>query len=155
MFQYRAVLVRMRQGDSDRDIARARLMGRRKVAAFRALATRHGWLDAHAPLPEDAQIAAVVGRARRARSTISTVEPFRDIVARWVEQGVAGVAIHPNDAARQRVAVDAGRRGHLYRRCQKSGEPRKSYYGEVGTCLYVGNGGGRICDETGPGIRRQ
>lgn len=94
MFQYRAVLVRMRQGDSDRDIARARLMGRRKVAAFRALATRHGWLDAHAPLPEDAQIAAVVGRARRARSTISTVEPFRDIVARWVEQGVAGVAIH-------------------------------------------------------------
>ena len=28
MFQYRQVLVRLRQGDSDRDIARSRLMGR-------------------------------------------------------------------------------------------------------------------------------
>ena len=33
MFQYRQVLVRLRQGDSDRDVARAGLMGRPKVAA--------------------------------------------------------------------------------------------------------------------------
>ncbi|MBP6435687.1 MAG: IS21 family transposase, partial [Sphingorhabdus sp.] len=94
MFQYRAVLVRLRQGDSDRDIARSRLMGRPKVAALRALAGSEGWLTADTPLPEDAQIAAVVGKARRARSTISTVEPFREVVARWAEQGVGGVAIH-------------------------------------------------------------
>jgi transposase len=94
MFQYRAVLVRLRQGDSERDIARARLMGRRKVAAFRALAEQHGWLAVEAPLPEDGEVAVVVGQARRARSTISTVEPFRAIVTRWVEQGIAGVAIH-------------------------------------------------------------
>lgn len=36
MFRYRQVLVRLHQGDSDRDIARSRLMGRRKVAALRA-----------------------------------------------------------------------------------------------------------------------
>jgi transposase len=94
MFQYRAVLVRLRQGDSERDIARARLMGRGKVAAFRALATRHGWLGADTPLPDDAVIVAVVGQARRARSTISTVEPLRAVVERWVDQGVGGVAIH-------------------------------------------------------------
>jgi transposase len=94
MFQYRAVLVRLRQGDSDRDIARARLMGRPKVAVLRALATQHGWLAPDTPLPEDGEIAAVLGQARRARSTISTVEPFRDVVARWAEQGVGGVAIH-------------------------------------------------------------
>jgi transposase len=94
MFQYRAVLVRLRQGESDRDIARARLMGRPKVAALRALAVQHGWLAADAPLPTDSEIAAVLGQARRARSTVSTVEPFRGLVARWVEQGVAGVAIH-------------------------------------------------------------
>jgi transposase len=94
MFQYRQVLVRLRQGDSDREIARSRLMGRPKVAAFRALAERHGWLEAAAALPEDAQLAAVVGRARRARSTISSVEPHRAIVERWVAQGVGGVAIH-------------------------------------------------------------
>ena len=38
MFQYRQVLVRLRQGDSDREIARSGLMGRPKVALFRALA---------------------------------------------------------------------------------------------------------------------
>jgi len=94
MFQYRAVLVRLRQGDSERDVARARLMGRRKVAAFRALADHNGWLEPDAPLPEDAQIATVVGEARRARSTISTVEPFRELIGRWDAQGVQGVAIH-------------------------------------------------------------
>jgi hypothetical protein len=68
MFQYRAVLVRLRQGDSERDIARARLMGRRKLAAFRALAEGHGWLAAESPLPTDGEVAAVVGQARRART---------------------------------------------------------------------------------------
>jgi transposase len=61
---------------------------------LRALAAREGWLAADAPLPEDATIAAAIGKARRSRSTISTVEPYRDIVARWVERGVNGVAIH-------------------------------------------------------------
>ena len=45
MFQYRQVLVRLRQGDTDRDLARSGLMGRRKVGALRALAEERGWLD--------------------------------------------------------------------------------------------------------------
>lgn len=94
MFQYRQVLVRLRQGDSDRDIARSRLMGRPKVAAFRALAAAQGWLAPEAVLPDDAAISAAVGQARRARSTISTVEPYRAQVERWVGEGVGGIAIH-------------------------------------------------------------
>src|SRR4029078_2210069 len=69
-------------------------MARGKLAAFRALAESRGWLVADAPLPEDAEIAGVIGHARRARSTISTVEAFRDLVNRWLEHGVCGVAIH-------------------------------------------------------------
>jgi len=42
MYQYRQVLARMRQGDSDRDIARSRLMGRKKVAQLRAVAQERG-----------------------------------------------------------------------------------------------------------------
>ena len=94
MFQYRQVLVRLRQGDSDRDIARAGLMGRVKVAAFRALAARHGWLDSATALPDDAELAAAVGTARRARSTISSVEPHRARVERWHAEGISGVVIH-------------------------------------------------------------
>jgi transposase len=94
MFQYRQVLLRLRQGDSDRDIARSRLMGRPKVAALRGLATSQGWLAPDAVLPDDATLSAAVGQARRARSTISTVEPYRARVESWVAEGVGGMAIH-------------------------------------------------------------
>ena len=96
MFQYRAVLVRLRQGDSERDIARARLMGRNKVAAFRALAAEQGWLVPDSPLPDDGSIAATVGAARRARSTVSSVEPFRTQVQRWAATCLRGG--HPRGA---------------------------------------------------------
>ena len=94
MFQYRQVLVRLRQGDTDRDIARARLMGRKKAAALRALAAERGWLDPQAQLPDDATIAAALAPPRRAASTISGVEPHRELVERWVEREVGGVAIY-------------------------------------------------------------
>jgi len=94
MFQYRRVLVRMRQGDSDRDIARAKLMGRRKAGELREVAWERGWLDAAAELPDDAAIAAALGEARRARSTISSLEPHRELIERWMAQDVSGVAIH-------------------------------------------------------------
>jgi hypothetical protein len=42
MFQYRQILVQTRQGDTDRDIARAGLMGRRKAAELRELAWENG-----------------------------------------------------------------------------------------------------------------
>jgi hypothetical protein len=83
MYQYRQVLVRMRQGDTDREIARAGLMGRPKAARLRGLAAEQGWLEPEAAtLPDDAAIAAVIGAAQRARSTISTVEPYRALVDR-------------------------------------------------------------------------
>jgi hypothetical protein len=94
MLRYRQVLLRLRQGDSDRDVARSGLMGRPKVAVFRPLADAQGWLKPEAPPPDDAAIAAVIGAPRRASSTISWVEPYRAQVERWVGQGVHGVAIH-------------------------------------------------------------
>lgn len=94
MFQYRQVLVRLRQGDTDRDIARTKVMGRRKVAVLRALASERGWLAAQGELPDDASIAAAFGQTRRARSTISSAEPHRAQIQRWFEQGVGGIAIH-------------------------------------------------------------
>jgi hypothetical protein len=42
VFEYRQVLARMRQGDSDRDIASARLMGRGKLKTVRRVALDRG-----------------------------------------------------------------------------------------------------------------
>jgi transposase len=94
MHHYRQALVRMRQGESDREIAGARLMGRRKLGEWRQLAAAHGWLDADVPLPDDERIATALGTPRRASSTISTLEPHRELLRSWAQQGVSGTAIH-------------------------------------------------------------
>ncbi len=76
MFQYRQVLVRLRRGESDREIARGKYMGRRKLAVLREVAQRAGWLDPAAPLPEEqrslrpwARRGALPPRFRRSKST--------------------------------------------------------------------------------------
>lgn len=94
MHHYRQVLLRLRAGEAEREIARSRLMGREKVARLRALAAAAGWLEPARELPDDATLATALGAARRARSTISSVEPFRAQVTAWVEAGVQGKAIH-------------------------------------------------------------
>ena len=101
MFQSRQVLVRLRAGDSVREIARSGLMGRDKLSELRAVAEQQGWLAADAAVPDDEAIqAALAGRdgghgaARRASSTISSVEPHRELVKRWFQAGVQGRAIH-------------------------------------------------------------
>ena len=94
MFQYRQVLVRLRAGDTVREIARSGLMGRDKLSALRTMAEQQGWLDPDAPVPDDATIAAALGVGRRASSTVSSVEPHRELVQRWLDAGVQGRAIH-------------------------------------------------------------
>jgi acid phosphatase class B len=48
MHHYRQALLRMRQGDSDRDIAAARVMGRPKAAQWRQMVS---FRSAATPLP--------------------------------------------------------------------------------------------------------
>jgi transposase len=105
MFQYRQVLVRLRAGESEREIARSGVMGRDKLSAFRAQAERQGWLEAGVAVPDDEAIAAALGTGRRASSTVSSVEPHRAVVKRWFDAGVQGRAIH---AALQREHAYTG-----------------------------------------------
>lgn len=93
MYEIRQVLVRMRQGDSDRAIARDGLMGRDKAREVRAVAEAEGWLERAHPLPEDAVLASVFGGTQRA-STTSLVEPYGEEVTAWHRQGVDGTTIH-------------------------------------------------------------
>ena len=95
MFQYRQVLVRLRAGDSVREVARSGLMDSDKLGELRAVAQQHGWLDPASAVPDDETIVAALGQGRRvARSTISSVEPHRAVVQRWFDAGVQGRAIH-------------------------------------------------------------
>jgi hypothetical protein len=61
MFQYRQVLVRLRAGDTVREIARSGLMGRDKLGELRTAAVAQGWLDAGTDVPDDQAIIAALG----------------------------------------------------------------------------------------------
>ena len=94
MHEYRQALMRLRQGDSEREIARSGLMGRAKAARFRTLAQAQGWLEPSRPLPPDAEIAAALAPPRLPASAQSALSAYRPLVERWLGQGVSGVAIH-------------------------------------------------------------
>ncbi len=94
MFEYRQVLTRMRLGDTDRAIARAGLMGRRKARELRQAAEAAGWLDPAKPLPDDAALSRGLGRRTVKSSSVSLAEPFRDAITHWWSQGIQGTTIH-------------------------------------------------------------
>ncbi len=114
MFEYRNVLVRMRLGDSNRQIAKAKLVGRRKAGALRRLAQARGWLDKDRPLPDDTVLAqAMRGDDPAPPATApSSIEPFREQVEAWHAAGVQGTtrrwcAITAFAAATRRCAVSS------------------------------------------------
>ena len=70
MFQYRQVVVRLRQGDSDRHIARAGLMGSQQGAGLSGAGRGTGWLAAESQLPEEARSVWYGGQARASREAL-------------------------------------------------------------------------------------
>ncbi len=94
MYQYQQILSRMRLGDSDRDLARAKLLGRKKAAAFRSLAEGQGWLNPALPIPDAIHLAAALGAPRAKPAVTSLVEPYREQVISWAGDGIDGTTIH-------------------------------------------------------------
>src|ERR1700731_4628916 len=95
MYQYRQSLVRMRQGDSDRDIARSKTMGRKKIAQVREIAAEHGWLARDSTLPGEHVMAAFLARKEALPSScVSTLEPWRAQITKWRATGVQCTTIH-------------------------------------------------------------
>ena len=74
MFEYRHALVRLRAGDTVREIARNGLVWRDRLGALRALAQARGWLSPDVALPDDATLAAALGTPKRAVSTVSDAQ---------------------------------------------------------------------------------
>jgi len=95
MYHYRQALVRMRQGESDRQIHATGLMGRRKLGALRRQAEQQGWLDPSVALPTDPELAAVLRPPESARPRVqSSLEPYRTLIEQWYLDGIDGTTIH-------------------------------------------------------------
>jgi transposase len=95
MYEYKEAVRRMRLGATDRELGRERVIGRKKAAGLRAIATGEGWLDATQPLPNEAQIHQALKLAKsNARTKPSSLAPWQETIQTWHAQGVQGVAIH-------------------------------------------------------------
>lgn len=95
MYQYRHILVRMRLGESDRQIDAAGLMGRRTAAKLRKQALKAGWLEPEQPLPSEQDLLQALHHPKSARARAqSTLEPYREIIEQWVGEGIRGTTIH-------------------------------------------------------------
>lgn len=95
--EIRHVISRMRLGESDRQIAKAGLMGRVKAGKLRQLAQDQGWLGKDAPLPANEVIERLTRKTSPTSPTQrgqSQVLPFADQVLAWAGQGIAWTTIH-------------------------------------------------------------
>jgi len=86
MYEYRQTLLRMRQGSTDREIARSGLMGRKKVRKMREKAKALGWLEREAPLPDNEELAGVLSR-QPASTSISPLSVHHEAIEGWLKLG--------------------------------------------------------------------
>jgi transposase len=93
MNHLRELIYRLRADESQRRIAKDLSMSRTTVSKYRTWAEAQGYLDAAQPLPDDATLATALGEPAQPSYAASSVEPYREIVQAWVEQGVEMMAI--------------------------------------------------------------
>ena len=112
MNHLRELIYRLRAGESQRRIARDLGLSRTTVSKYRTWAEAQGYLDETHPLPDNATLMAAWGdHPSRSRSE-SSVEPYREVVQNWVEQGVEMMAIwqHLQDDYQYQGSYSAVRR---------------------------------------------
>ena len=93
MYEYRAIIYRLREGMSVRQISKSGLAGRPKVTEILQLATRHGWLEVDATLPDDQAIASLL-KTKPVTKNLSKVTAYRDYIEQAVKDGVSAKVIH-------------------------------------------------------------
>jgi transposase len=98
----RDLIYRLRSGESERQIAHDVGLCRMTVRKYRDLAEAHGFLQPDRPLLDEEALAAALGPGPQPPHLVSTVEPYREIVQRLLDQQVEMTAIY------QRLHEDHG-----------------------------------------------
>jgi transposase len=93
MHQVRDVIYRLRQAESDRQIARDLRLSRHTVQKYRRMAEEHGYLATELPLPAEKDLHAALGPPIPPPRPDSSVAPYQAVVERLLEDGVELTAI--------------------------------------------------------------
>lgn len=103
--QIRDIVYRLRQGQSERQIARDVGMSRVTIHKYYMIALREGYMDNEEDLPTDRELVAKLGPAIAPPWMESTVAPYGEVVDKLLSDGVEMVALHA------RLREDHGYRG--------------------------------------------
>ncbi len=91
--QVREIIYRLRQGDSERQVAEDLGMSRVTVHKYHMLAFRLGYLTSECELPSDRELVANLGPKVAPPWMESTVAPYGEVVDKLLSEGVEMVAI--------------------------------------------------------------
>ena len=94
MYAYRQVILHMRQGESDRAIAKSKLASRLKAKQIRAIAQAQGWLDVFAELPSDEALSNFFAQRIVKSSSESLSLPYKDEITKWTTEGIQATTIY-------------------------------------------------------------
>ena len=92
MYQYSQIISQLRNGDTVRGMARAKLADRKKLRKIRDVAQTQGWLTPDTPMPSDDVFAQFF--AKGVPSQKSLLDPYKEKIEEWVQQGVQATTIH-------------------------------------------------------------
>jgi transposase len=93
MYQYRQIIFRLRQGDSIRGIAQAKLADRKKVRKIREIAAQQGWLNMDNDLPTDEELLRFFKPPQNATQQPLAL-PYKNQIEEWIKQGIQASTIH-------------------------------------------------------------
>ena len=101
----RDLIYRLRQGESERRVAKDLRISRTTVRRYRELAQQQGFLLPNSLLPDDAVLSEALGPGPQPPRTPSTLEPYAEVVQALLAQGVEMTAMW------QRLRQDHGYTG--------------------------------------------
>ena len=93
MYQYRQIIFRLRQGESIRGIAHAKLADRKKLRQIRDVAIQQGWLNIERDLPTDEELSQCF-KLKQKYPKESSAAPYKTQIEEWVKQGIQTSTIH-------------------------------------------------------------
>jgi len=94
MYEYRTIIYRLQQSQSDRTIAKSGLAGRNKVSEIKKLALAQGWLDIDSKLPDDKTLATFFESKKNQVDIKSKADPHYDLIKQWALDDVQASTIH-------------------------------------------------------------
>src|SRR5574344_1681073 len=95
MYDYRQIIHRIRMGQTDREIARTKIIGRAKCSQIRAIARDKGWISNDSPLPDDAALSDVFAKKSGCNATHeSKCRAYEEQIKTWMGEGIHLTTIH-------------------------------------------------------------